>query len=107
MSLAERVAVARFHKPAVLSIRCRPEHEIGRDLTSNFGPVSRKRPFRPNTDHELDLIGQGERLLEQKIGAPLCLTTAKQRRDAPLYFQPILDGGKFYGGRRAETGTAG
>jgi hypothetical protein len=107
MPTVERVTVGRFQKPAELSIWRRPEHEIERCLSGNFCSISRERPSRSDANHELDFIGESEGLLEQKIGVSLCLTTNKQRRHARLDFEPFLDRGKFYGGGRAETRSAG
>jgi hypothetical protein len=96
MPLVEGVAIGRLHKPAEFSIRRRPEHEIERHLAGNFRAAACcVGPLRSDTEHELDLVGQRERFLEQKIGAPLGVTGAKQGRDTRLDFQPILDRGEL------------
>jgi len=52
-------------------------------------------PLRTNADHKLCFMGQGPRLLKQKISIPFCRVTAKKPRDAPLELQPVLYRRKF------------
>src|ERR1700693_2863469 len=104
--LTEGIAVARLQKPPELSLRRRPKHEIERERAGNFHGPRRVCQFRPDTNHELDGLGQGERLFEQKIDAPFGPAIAKQGRKARFEFQPFFERLYFHGYRRAETKAA-
>src|ERR1700742_3353757 len=77
MAGAEIVAESRFHEPAELAVRGRPERELERHLGGDRSGL--EIPFGSATDHELDFVRQIERLLEQQVGAPLRAAPPKQR----------------------------
>lgn len=63
-------------------------------------------PFRPDAEHELDLVREGPWLFEKQISIPFCIAMTKEGRNAAFQFQPILDRGDFDGDRRSEIRAA-
>src|SRR6516162_7879805 len=110
MASAERVGVTGLQHPAIIAIRRRPKHEVRHGLGSNgigcSATADRMYPHR--TDAGLKLHGwrKIERLLEYEISIPSGLSVFKKGLNTRLYFEPILDDGKFDRGARTKTRAA-
>ena len=52
-------------------------------------------PLRTNAEHKLCFMGEGPRLLKQKVSIPFRRVTTEKPRNAPLEFQPVLYRRKF------------
>ena len=105
MSRPEFVLVARFKIPAESVLSERPKHKVWCDFSRNgvhFDTVCvRMNPLGANPDHELHLVGNRPRLLEEKVYAPFGRVTAEQRRDPSLKFEPVL----YRCGLNSDSGT--
>jgi hypothetical protein len=111
MAAAEGIAVARLQKPAELSIRRWPEHEVEHNLDADG--IGRPaiaygvHPNRPNAGLKLYARRQIKRLLKYEVRVPFGLTSAEQSGDAGFDYEPIFDRSEFNGCNRAETYAPG
>jgi hypothetical protein len=72
---AECVAVSGLDEPTELAVFRGPDHPLKGKLTGNLRPAARSSvtQLRACSDHKLDMLVDGERLLEQKISLPFRL----------------------------------
>ena len=81
MAPAERVAIGGLDEPTELAVFRWPNHPLEGDLACNLRPTTRSRVTQLRTcpDHELDMLVDRERLLEEKISLPFSLARPEQR----------------------------
>jgi hypothetical protein len=79
MAPVERDAIGGLDEPTKLAIFRGPKHPLKSKLTRNLRPAARSciAQLRSHADHELDMLIDCERLLEEKIGLPFGLTLAE------------------------------
>ena len=93
------VLITRFEIPAEFMLPGGPKHKIQHGFTAErvrYNVVSTgMNPLRTNAEHKLRFMGQGPRLLKQKVSIPFCRAATEKPRNAPLKFQPVLYRRKF------------
>src|ERR1700722_19588756 len=102
MAPVERDAIGGLDEPAELAVGGRPKHPFQGELACNLCSAARScvTQLWTRANHELDVLVDRERLLEEKISLPFGLTRAEQWRDARLDFKPVPDDRKLNRSRR-------